>query len=65
MSGLDKASEVTNVSNNLVDEFPEIIEFSGSQKIINEFEKTLLIPHGVGSIDSFFMQFAMQCFMLR
>ena len=38
----------------MAEEFPEIIEFSRSQKRINEFEKTLLIPHGVGSIDSFF-----------
>ena len=53
-SDLDKAGKVTNFSNDLVEELPEIMEFSGLQKRINEFEKTLLIPHGVGSIDSFF-----------
>ena len=64
VSHLHKTSEVINLSNDLVEELPEIIEFSCLQKRINEFEKTLLIPHGVGSIDSFFMLFAMQFVML-
>ena len=62
VSDLCKTSEVTNFSNDLVDKLPEIIEFSGSQKRINEFEKKLLIPHGVGCIDSFFYAV---CFAVR
>ena len=34
-SDLDKAGKVTNFSNDLVEELPEIMEFSGLQKRIN------------------------------
>ena len=40
VSDLDKVSEVRKFSNDLVEELPEIIEFSGSQKKINKFEKS-------------------------
>ena len=55
ISGLDKASEFTNFSNaDLAEKLPEITTFCSSEKRLSNFEKRLLISHGVGSIDSFF-----------
>ena len=63
ISELDRAGEFTNFSNtDLSEELPEITTFCGSEKRVSDFEKTLVIPHGVGSIDSFFMQF---CYSIR
>ena len=54
ISGLDNASEVINFSNrDLAEELPETVTFCGQEKRVIDFEKSLLIPHGVGSIDSF------------
>ena len=66
VSDLDKASEVTNFSNeDLLEELPEIDDFAGWHERINDFEKALVITHGARSIDSFFMQFVMLFVMLR
>ena len=66
VSDLDKASEVTNFSNaDLQEGLPEIDDFAGSHKRIDDFEKTLVILHGAGPIDSFFMQFVRLFAMLR
>ena len=49
---------MTNFSNaDLEEELPEVNDFAGSHKRIDDFEKTLVIPHGAGSIDSFYAVF--------
>ena len=54
ISDLDNASEFINFSNpDLAEELPETVTFCGQEKRVIDFEKSLLIPHGVGSIDSF------------
>ena len=35
-------------------ELPEFTTFCGSKKRVINFEKTLIVRHGVGSIDPFF-----------
>ena len=66
MSDLDKASEFINFPNaDLVEVLPEITTFCGSEKRISHVEKSLVALHGVGSIDSFFMQSAMQLVMKK
>ena len=55
ITSLDDASEFTNFSNpDLAEELPETVTFCGQEKRVSNFEKGLVIPHGVGSIDSFF-----------
>ena len=54
ISDLDDASEFTNFSNpDLAEEFPETVTFCGQEKRVSDLEKSLVIPQGVGSIDSF------------
>ena len=59
ISDLDDACEFTNFSNpDLAEELPETVTFSAlkkkNKKRANDFEKSLVISLGVGSIDSFF-----------
>ena len=55
ISDLDNASEFTDFSNaDLAEKLSEITTFCGSEKRLSDFEKSLLIPQGVWSIDSFF-----------
>ena len=54
ISNLDNASEFINFSNpDLAEELPETATFGGQEKRVIDFEKSLVVPHGVGSIDSF------------
>ena len=63
ISDLDNASEFTNFSNpDLAEELPETVTFCGQEKRVNDFEKSLIIPRGVGSIDSFFYAI---CYAIR
>ena len=60
ISDLDNANEFTNFSNpDLAEELPETVSFCSQEKRVSDFEKSLVIPHGVGSIDSYFTQFVM------
>ena len=60
ISDLDDACEFTNFSNpDLAEELPETVSFCSQEKRVSDFEKSLVIPHGVGSIDSYFTQFVM------
>ena len=55
ITSLDHVSEFTNFSNpDLAKELPETVTFCSQDKRVSDFEKGLVIPHGVGSIDSFF-----------
>ena len=60
ISDLDDACEFTNFSNpDLAEELPETVTFCAKKKKKkkkrpNDFEKSLVIYLGVGSIDSFF-----------
>ena len=57
---LDDPCEFTNFSNpDLAEELPETVSFCSQEKRVSDFEKSLVIPHGVGSIDSYFTQFVM------
>ena len=54
-SHLDDASELTNFSNpDLAEELPETVPFCGQEKRMSNVEKSLVISHGVGSLDLFF-----------
>ena len=60
ISDLGNANEFTNFSNpDLAEELPETVSFCSQEKRVSDFEKSLVIPHGVGSIDSYFTQFVM------
>ena len=60
-SDIDDPNELTNFSNrDLAEELPETVTFCGQRKRVSEFQNCLVIPHDVGSMDSFFMQFVMQ-----
>ena len=54
-SDLDDARELTNFSNpDLAEELSETAPFCGQEKRVSNVEKSLVISHGVGSIDLFF-----------
>ena len=38
----------------LAEELPETATICSQEKRVSDFEKTLIIPHSVGSIDAFF-----------
>ena len=63
ISDLDDASEFTNFSNpELAEELPETVTFCSQEERVRDLEKSLVIPHGVGSIDSIFYAI---CYAIR
>ena len=59
----DDASEFTNFSNpDLAGELPETVTFWGQEKRVSDFEKSLVVAQGVGSIESFFYSI---CYPIR